>query len=205
MSDDVAAQSTEKIGVVVVAYNAASTLTVRLGWRMRQVTLADAEATFDVAKDRDRPFIIAAGDQQIRVVGTEFNVRDYDRSVVVSVRRGVVEVRQPALGDEPVARLTAGEELRHVQGSAVSARGRVDPNAAYAWTTGRLICNDRPLSDIVAYLNRRYPTPILVSQANGARRFSGVLELGDQQLLVRRLAEYLFLPVHRADGKIILG
>ncbi|MCI3133761.1 FecR domain-containing protein [Phenylobacterium aquaticum] len=81
-----------------IRLDAASKLTVRLGWTARRVEMADAEATFDVAHDRSKPFLISVGDQQVRVVGTEFNIRHFDKAVVVSVRRGIVEVRQPALG-----------------------------------------------------------------------------------------------------------
>jgi transmembrane sensor len=185
--------------------DAASTMTVRLGWRLRRVALAQAQASFDVAKDSRRPFVIDVGDQRIRVVGTEFNVRHYDQSVVVTVRRGVVEVHQPSLGPEPVARLTAGAELRHIESTAVSGARRVDPDGAFAWRAGRLVCDGEPLTQIAAELNRRYAIPIQVTETAGAKRFSGVLYLGDQALLVRRLAGYLSLTVRRTDRAITLS
>jgi transmembrane sensor len=185
--------------------DAASTMTVRLGWRLRRVTLAQAQASFDVAKDPRRAFVIDVGDQRVRVVGTEFNIRHYDRNVVVTVRRGVVEVRQPNLGPEPIARLTAGAELRHMESTATSGERRVDPDGAFAWRAGRLVCDDEPLTQIAAELNRRYAIPIQVSGAAGSKRFSGVLELGDQAVLVRRLAGYLSLTVRRTDRAIALS
>ena len=187
-----------------IRLNGGSRLTVRLGWRARRVEMAQAEATFDVAKDPSRPFLISVGDQQVRVVGTEFNIRHDGKTVVVSVRRGVVEVRQPALGPAPVARLTVGQALRHVEGARASQVSAVAPDAAFAWTQGRLVCDDQPLSEIVAALNRRYPTPIRVSEAAGRRRFSGVLDLGDQGLLVDRLSRYMSLSVDRTGGEITL-
>ncbi|HET6970558.1 MAG TPA: FecR domain-containing protein [Phenylobacterium sp.] len=187
-----------------IRMDAASTLKVRLGWRTRHVELADAEATFDVAKDPNRPFLIDVGDQQVRVVGTQFNIRHYDGTFVLTVRRGVVEVRQDGR-PTPIARLTVGDELRHQDGSGHTTVAKVDPNAAFAWTEGRLYCDERPLGDIVAYLNRRYATPIRVSPAAAQRRFSGVLELGDQDQLVRRLGQYLDLPTHRSEAQFTLG
>lgn len=181
-----------------------SALTVRLGWRTRRVQMAQAEAAFDVAKDPNRPFVIKVGDQQVRVVGTAFNIRHFDNSVVVTVSRGIVQVSQPQLGGEPVARLVAGDELRHVEGSPQSVKSRVDPAIAYAWTQGRLVCQDEALSKIVSDLNRRYQMPIRVSEAVGARKFTGVLELGDETEVVRRLSAYLSLSVHRTGGEIVL-
>ncbi|MFI4963786.1 MAG: FecR family protein [Caulobacterales bacterium] len=185
--------------------DAASTMSVRLGWRRRSVDLAQAQASFDVAKNPGRPFVIDAGDQQIRVIGTEFNVRRFDGTVVVTVRRGVVEVDQPDLGPAPVARLASGRQLRHREGTSASRAQRVDPDAAFAWRDGRLICDDEPLPQIVAELNRRYVLPIHVTGAAGAKRFSGVLDMSDQGALVRRLADYLSLSVRRTERDITLS
>ena len=187
-----------------VRMDAQSTLSVRLGWRQRALTLGQGEATFDVAKDANRPFVIFVGDQKVRVVGTQFNIRHYDGAVVVTVNRGVVEVYQPDRGDQPVARLTKGWELRHTDGSAKSVSVEVDPAQAFAWTEGRMICDDEPLADIVADLNRRYAVPIRLSPAASQRRFSGVLRLGDQTELVRVLSRYLNLSADRSAEQIIL-
>jgi transmembrane sensor len=188
-----------------IRLDGASAITVRMGWRSRRIDMAQAQASFDVAKDRGRPFLVRVGDQQIRVVGTEFNILHDDEQVVVSVRRGVVEVRQPALGSNPIARLVRGDELRHAEGAQVSHQQRVDPDAAFAWASGRMICHDKPLSQIVSELNRRYAKPIRVTPAAGAKLFSGVIELGDQTLLVKTLAEYLSLTVQPTDRDIVLS
>ncbi len=187
-----------------IQMDAASKLTVRLGWRTRRVEMAQAQATFDVAKDPSKPFLIGVGDQQVRVVGTEFNIRHFDQSVQVTVRRGIVEVRQPALGSKPVARLVAGQALSHTEGALHSKQTATDPNGAFAWTQGRLVCDDETLGRIIADLNRRYPTPIRVSETIAKRRFSGVLALGDQDLVVQRLASYFSLSVHRTGDEIEL-
>jgi transmembrane sensor len=189
-----------------VHLDAASTMTVRLGWRRkRSVELAQAQASFDVARDPSRPFVVDVGDQRIRVVGTEFNVRRFNGTVVVTVRRGVVEVNQPNLASSTVAHLTSGEELSHAEGSTASRERRVDADTAFAWRAGRLVCEDESLAQIVADLNRRYTLPIRVTQAAGAKRFSGVLDVGDQGVLVRRLADYLSLSVQRTDRDITLS
>ena len=188
-----------------VRLDGASSMTVRMGWRSRRIDLAQAQASFDVAKDPKRPFLVSVGDQQVRVVGTEFNILHDGGRVVVSVRRGLVEVRQPGLGPDPIARLAKGDELRHAEGTLVSQQQRVDPDAAFAWGSGRLICHDEPLSQIVAELNRRYAVPIHVTMAAGDKRFSGVLELGDQTRLVKTLADYLSLTVRRTDRDIALS
>lgn len=181
-----------------------SALSVRMGWGQRRVALGEAQASFDVAKDPHRPFVIDVGDERVRVVGTEFNIRHYDASLVLSVRRGVVEVRSPGSGNAIVARLRKGDELRHQDGQTQATLTSVDPDAAFAWSTGRLICADRPLAEIVSDLNHRYALPIQVSEPAAQRRFTGVLILGDQDALVRHLADYMALSEERRPDAIIL-
>jgi transmembrane sensor len=188
-----------------IRLDAASTMSVRMGLFGRRVQMGDAEATFDVAKDPRRPFEIAVGDQRVRVIGTEFNIRNYDGLTDVTVRRGIVAVYLRGPGDQSLARLTKGTELTHVVGSSRFETRQVDPDAAFAWTQGRLICDDLPLSEIVPYLNRRYATQIRLAPGLAERRFSGVLELGDEKDVVRRLATYLSLTMHGSEGEISLS
>lgn len=187
-----------------IQLNAGSSLTVRMGWGGRQVAMGEGEASFTVAHDPRRPFTVRVGDQQVRDIGTEFNIRNRDGRIVVSVRSGLVAVSQPALGRQPVARLSAGQELRHARGAAGSEVASVNPDAAFAWTRGQLVCDDRPLADIVAELNRRFGGGLQVSAEAGGRRFSGVLALDDRKAVARRLASYLSLSLDDKDGQLIL-
>jgi transmembrane sensor len=188
-----------------IRMDAASTMSVRMGLFARRVQMGDAEATFDVARDGQRPFEVAVGDQRVRVRGTEFNIRNYDGLTDVTVRRGIVAVYRRGEDEQPLATLTRGGELTHVVGSSQFATRQVDPDVAFAWTQGRLICDDRPLSEIIPYLNRRYATPIRLAPGLAERRFSGVLELGDEKDVVRRLASYLSLTMHGSAGEIYLS
>lgn len=66
----------------------------------REVTLS-GEAFFEVAKDKSRPFIIHTPTIDIKVLGTEFNVRSYPKesTTETSLLHGSIEVtlnRQPA-------------------------------------------------------------------------------------------------------------
>ncbi|MGH1560329.1 FecR family protein [Caulobacter segnis] len=186
-----------------ITLDGGSKLSVRLGWRRREVEMGMAQASFDVAKDPSRPFVIGVGDQRVRVVGTEFNIRHDAKSVRVTVRRGVVEVAQrDGAGQAPV-RLTVGQELRHVQGAERSEVRRVAPDGAFAWAQGQLVADNETLGDIVADLNRRFSTPIRIAPRRRAERFSGVIALDDEDAAVHVLATYAALTVDRVDGAIV--
>ena len=59
--------------------------------RQREVTLLEGQALFRVAKDRHRPFVVRAGDAQVRAIGTEFDVYRKQVATIVTVVEGRVE------------------------------------------------------------------------------------------------------------------
>lgn len=187
----------------VIAMNGGSRLRVRIDDRVRRVVMEDAEAAFDVVRDADRPFTVEAGDRRVRVVGTEFNVRhDADALVVVTVRRGVVQVAPQDGG--PAVRLTPGTQLVHRQGAAASSVRRVSADDAFAWRDGRVVARDRRLEELVAELNRQIEQPIRVEGAARDLRFSGVLTVRGRDAAVRDLEALLPVRATREGEEIRL-
>ena len=172
-----------------VDLNAGTRMTVTLARHERRVSMPEGEAVFDVAKDHSRPFLIAAGDRTVRVVGTRFDVRRREGQLSVTVDRGVVEVRPNEDARGRAFRLHPGQRLDHAEGAADAHVRAVEPADVYAWRTGRLIYRDQPLGDVVADLNQQFARQIsLDDPALAATRFSGVLVLDDQDAVIRRLA-----------------
>ena len=188
-----------------IKLNGAPAMSVRLGREARRVQMADAEATFDVAHDPQRPFLIEVGDRQVRVVGTEFNIGHHDGQTALTVRRGVVEVRPV---DQPTAtptRLVVGQQLRHRDGQTESTVSATDPDNAFAWTQGQLIYRDAPLSEVAADLSRRLPRPVRTADAaTGAMRFTGVLVIDNEDAVLRRLEAYAPVKAEPVRGAIVL-
>lgn len=189
-----------------VRLNAGSRISVHVDQATRHVQMADAEAVFDVTHDPRRPFLIRVGDQEVRVVGTQFNLRRRDGRVVLTVSRGVVEVRP--LGDEHATptRVTVGQQLVHVEGASGSLIRAADTDEVFGWTSGRLVYRDAPLGEVAADLQRRYARPVRVADAETARlRFSGVLTLDDEAAVLRRLTAFAPIDARRAsDGAVVL-
>jgi len=189
-----------------VDLNAGTRMTVTLARHERRVSMPEGEAVFDVAADHSRPFLIAAGDRTVRVVGTRFDVRRRDGQLSVTVDRGVVEVRPNEDAAGRAFRLHPGQRLDHAQGAAEAHVRAVEPSDIYAWRTGRLIYRDQPLGDVVADLNQQYARQIsLDDPALAATRFSGVLVLDDQDAVIRRLALLAPLRALPSGPGITLG
>ena len=185
--------------------NAGSRLTVALGRDERRVVMAEGEAVFDVAADARRPFLIAAGDRTVRVVGTQFDVRRRGDELSVTVARGVVEVL-PAEGASGAAfRLHPGQRLDHRQGAPDGRVSAAAPQEVFGWRAGRLVYRDQPLSQVVEDLNLQFDRPIrLEDPALGQTRISGVLVLDDQGAVIRRLALMVPITAIPTEGGVLL-
>lgn len=185
--------------------NAGSRLAVRFERHARRVEMADAEAAFDVTHDPDRPFLITAGDREVRVVGTEFNLRRREGAFALTVRRGVVEVRPTGRPEATPARVAAGHRLTHHEGASGAVLSPVQPDAAFGWTQRQLVYEAAPLREVAADLSRSLAAPVRVADtATGQLAFTGVLVLDDKEAVLKRLES--FAPVRaeqRADGVVL--
>jgi transmembrane sensor len=185
--------------------NAGTRLDVTLASNERHVVLHEGQAIFDVAKDADRPFTIAAGDRTVRVVGTRFDVRRRDGKLSVTVAEGIVEVRPAAGATGTAFRLHPGQRLDHQEGAALARVTAASPDEVLAWRTGRLVYRGQPLSEVVADLNAHFATPIHVDDPQlAATPISGVLILDDEAAVIRRLALLVSAePVRSGTGVVL--
>jgi transmembrane sensor len=75
-----------------VDLNARSRLRVEFAKKERRVELLDGQALFQVAKDKNRPFIVSSGNATVRAVGTQFDVYRRTNGTTVTVLEGRVAV-----------------------------------------------------------------------------------------------------------------
>jgi transmembrane sensor len=193
----------------VIHLNTDSKITVALGARTRDVTLDHGEVLFQVTRDPARPFIVTVGEQNVRVVGTVFNILRYGGKVTVTVARGVVEVHPARTGSAHEAGLSAtlvaGHQLVHEDGAPTVQVRKVDPRAALSWREGHRTYDNASLRDIAGDLNRYFPVSVSVqNEAVAALRFSGVLKFDNEQAVLRRLEEFLPVTAEKTKGGIVL-
>jgi transmembrane sensor len=92
----------------IVTLNTNSRIDVHFSKERRDISLVRGEALFDVAKNKERPFIVEANGTTVRAVGTSFSVAALPGGPVqVLVREGEVEVKRAAVPVAPPVRLKA--------------------------------------------------------------------------------------------------
>lgn len=142
--------------------NAQSKLTYasNFGRTDRNVEL-DGEAYFEVAKNKEIPFNVNTEMNQVRVVGTHFNVCAYKgtHEFETTLMEGIVDIYLRG-GEEPVARLTENEVFTLV---GTKYKKTSLANTDYLrWKEGLYCFDDAPFNTILAKLEKYYKVKIIV-------------------------------------------
>lgn len=111
------------------------------------------EAYFQVARNEELPFIIKTDKFNVKVLGTEFNIKAYQESEIssVSVQSGKVQVDMP----DAMMRLVTDEKML-INSQTNSYSKDKDENNIAVWRFGKLQFNKTPMRDVVKELERLY-------------------------------------------------
>jgi transmembrane sensor len=165
-----------------VKLNTKSSLVVSYTQSERKLTLESGEAFFQVAHNPARPFLVTAGNTEVRALGTAFNVLLTGQRSEVTVTEGVVRVTEL---NAPATRPAHTELLYRNQRLAQDSAGRqaiaaVDADSLVAWRDGKLVAHDMPLGVLVEELSRYHPNKIFVAEPDLSQAtVSGVFQLED--------------------------
>ena len=153
----------------------------------REVRLK-GEAFFDVAKDRNKKFIVNTGRCEVEVLGTQFNVEAYDdrESVKTTLVEGSVDVQA---GGEKV-RLIPHEQLQYHKNTAEMEVREVNVREIIAWKNGWFVFDNTTLGEIVKTLQRWYNIEVeFIRPELEHLRFTGDLSRYDSFDAVIRMFE----------------
>jgi transmembrane sensor len=143
----------------VVTVNKGSSISYpsRFKGKARQVALK-GEAFFNVAPNKQKPFIISVNDIQITVVGTSFNVKNINGTTEVVVETGIVRVTRAGKTVE----LKAHEKLlTEAKDSAMVKEVTKDQLYKY-YRTKEFVCDDTPLWKLVQVINEAYNSHVVI-------------------------------------------
>lgn len=195
-----------------ITVNSSSRVEVEIDPGKRKVRLASGEAIFDVAKDRDRPFTVVAGEHVVQAVGTVFSVRYESGEVSVSVLEGSVRFLQKGQApstpsghghrEESAAALqyeayiVAGQELTTApeKGTRIEAVEFSVLERRSAWRDNLLDFNGERLDFVLSELSRHTGLRFEIEGENLAQtRVAGIFQLSNADQAVDIIVESLGL------------
>lgn len=187
--------------------NVGTRVSVRYTLAERHIRVDGGEVYIDAAPDR-RPLIVAAGDAELRDIGTEFNVLLLPDVLQVGVRSG--EVRLGAKGENapPTQTLRAGDTVLLSRADArLLRRQQVPASEIGAWQGGVAVMHDATLQQLAGYLALYRDTPLRFAdeRARGLR-LSGTLDLRQPDAVLDMLPGLLPVTVsRRSDGAAVIS
>ncbi|MCG3642136.1 FecR domain-containing protein [Pseudomonas putida] len=184
-----------------VTLDAGSAIAVDFAQGERRVRLLHGAAFFEVTHTGE-PFLVEAAGGEVRVLGTQFEVRAQGEGAQVTVRSGRVGV-SPAQGTL-VRELTANQQVTYRAGR-VGDTLAVDSDNRLAWRQGWLNYYQVPLAQVIEDLGRYYPGRILLLDGDlGQRKVSGSFPVAEPLLALDSLGKVMGFSRQTVLGRLTL-
>ena len=115
------------------------------------------EAYFKVAKNAEKPFYVVSGGQEVRVLGTEFNVHAYqdEPTIFTTLVEGSISLK-PVEGNRSELMLTPGNQAVFSRSDASARVRKVDTEVVTSWRSGVFVFENQNLEQIMRTLSRWY-------------------------------------------------
>lgn len=163
------------------------------------------EALFEVTHDAQRPFTVVTAEQNIKVLGTRFNVKSYpDEDIVATTLvSGSVSISCNAKKERM---LYPGEQLRFTKTDRSFTVEEVNTDIYTSWTENKLVLQRTTLNDITNRLQRRYEVTFKFADEDLKKEtFTGEIPLNDNlQVILRQLSRVSSARFEIQDGLVII-
>jgi transmembrane sensor len=185
----------------------------------RDIRLVRGEATFKVAKNPERPFVVSASGVTVRAVGTAFNINMQAKSVAVMVTEGKVKVAGPApastsadaMPAPELPILGAGERTIVAIGQPMLTLPAIEPvpqaemDRVLAWQPRRFEFTDTPLAQVAAEFNAENKLKLVIDDPSLASMPMGATLRSDNvEGFVRILESNFGLKAERRGDMIMI-
>src|SRR5690606_33355736 len=190
----------------ILTLNGHSAVQLRYDAKVRRVILRRGEASFEVAKNKSRPFVVSAEGLDVRAVGTEFVVGLDEDGVEVTVEEGVVAVAGEASGSAQPRFIRRNEQFVAAQtGPRKAVLDAADVERRIEWRKGLLVFNGQQLGAAAEEVNRYSNLRVVIDDPTLARaEFMGVFKLGDARAFAGAAAQAFNGEVVRRGNELVL-
>ncbi len=126
----------------------------------------NGEGYFEVVHNSKIPFIVKAGEIQIKAIGTTFNIMAYpdDDKIETSLINGLVELERTKPNGDVIPLLKMkSTDLAVFEKSNYEINTRtIDDDRYFSWKDGKLVFNGEPMEDVVKKLSRWFNVDIQI-------------------------------------------
>ena len=161
------------------------------------------EAYFDVTKMAGSDFLVHTGSIATRVLGTAFNIAASDSAVVVTVDRGLVEVRDQS---SVFAQISPDEQIVVDTQTHQFITRHLDVQEEIAWKKDLLVFHNTSLNDAINSIGRHFGVKVDFSaeEAGECRLTATFLQGEDLTTVLNVVTEMIGATYSRSGDKIVI-
>lgn len=130
------------------------------------------EVYFDVAPDKQKPFVVTTKGMTVQVLGTRFCVNAYDNEPVVKATLLQGSIKVLASGNGSI--LAPGQQA-YVQDNKISVVKNVDTGAAVSWKNGYFTFEKADVKTVMRQVERWYDINVIYTDSIHDAHFNGVI------------------------------
>lgn len=192
----------------VVWLNAGSKIRYSQGFGVSERVLSlSGEGHFEVAKNPDMPFYVKTSDLELKVVGTVFDFRNYDKDLeaIVSLEEGKVTLHNNVRQMQEVFLAPNQQCVLDKSSGSLTIKKTVATNSS-KWMEGRLFFDEKSLPDIVEELSRSYDVSIIIENPD-IKKYSFFGDFSKREIGVDEIIESICATkkIHfRKEGDTII-
>lgn len=159
------------------------------------------EAYFEVAKNKEKPFVVKTNDMNVIVTGTEFNVMAYsdENYSATTLVEGSVHVSSP---NSDIV-LKPGEQVVSNEGAKLK-KSLADVELNIAWKNGLFQFNDSDMRTVMNQISRWYDVSIEYKGGVPEKHFGGYISRESKLSQVLKMLELSGVKFKIEEKKIIV-
>lgn len=150
---------------LVINNNSSLRYPEKLDKNLRRVELLHGEATFDIAKDPNRPFQVSVDHSEIEVLGTIFNINAYTAKISVTLAEGSIRFTNKYFN----CLLVPGQQLTFDPSAAKATRQNVDAYTLIDWKNNNWVFQDISLDEALAQVAAQ--KKLIFKKANPSKQY----------------------------------
>ncbi|TCC96577.1 FecR family protein [Pedobacter hiemivivus] len=179
--------------------NAASKLSFssQFSGKNRKVML-DGEAYFEVAKNKQMPFVVVSDRQEVEVLGTQFNVMAYDSAQIkTTLLEGSVNLKSST----SAVMLVPGEQGVMSNNGSIN-RKKVDVDKEISWRKGWFSFNESSIENVMDEISRWYDVDVFYEHKMPHKEITGRVPRNAKLSVVLEMLRYSGLDFEINDKTI---
>lgn len=167
----------------------------------RQVEIS-GEVYFEVAKNKEKPFIVSTGNQKVTVLGTHFDINAYqdENAVKTTLLEGSVKVSS----GENIVLLKPGQQSQLSSENKLSVSNDIDMDEVIAWKNGFFQFNKADIQTIMNQISRWYDVEVKYEGQVQPGHYYGKISRNVNASKVLKVLELSGMHFTIEGGKIIV-